>query len=134
MRVEFLTRSCPTLNSPYTRAAHDERMRSTAHGTGVNNLSAVQERAAVLAVALFTMAVLWFGSAAASHLATAGVVGSLQTHTALGGLARGSEPADYRRAFEYVVAPLRSDAAATIRSIRIEARDLLPLRWGWGYL
>ena len=109
-------------------------MISGAHTIGSHSVSHARDGLALLCVTLFSAAVLWFGGAAVSELAMQGVIGSLRPHTPLAGMMRSSEPADYGRAFDYVVAPLRADAAATVRSIRIEARDLMPLPWGWGWL
>jgi len=41
--------------------------------------------------------------------------------------------ADYTRAFEYTVAPIRRDVSATIGRIVFNTRDLVPLPWGKAY-
>ena len=88
----------------------------------------------LLAAAALSLGVLWFASGAASGAALDTVIGAPRTHDALASRARETRPANYGELFTHVVAPLRTDVASSIRSIRIEGRDLLPLRWGWGSL
>ena len=114
-------------------------MHPHTHATALQPSSAgprasLRDALAVLATAVLSLGVLWFGSGVASSLATSAVTGSPQTHAALASRAQETRPASYGELFTYVIAPVRTDAASSIRSIRIEARDLLPLRWGWGYL
>ena len=93
-----------------------------------------RDQLAIGMTALLSVAVLWFGSAGVQHLATQGILGSTRTHAAMGSLSPSSGTADYSMSFDHVIAPMRTDAAATIRSIRIEAEDLMPLPWGKGWL
>ena len=93
-----------------------------------------RDQFAIALAVLLSMAVLWFGGGAAQQLAVLGVVGSVRTHAAAGSLAPASGAADYSVVFDLVVAPQRTDAGATVRSIRIEMRDLLPLAWGKGWI
>jgi hypothetical protein len=94
----------------------------------------VRDQIAIALTALLSMTVLWFGSGAAQHLATQGVVEATRIHTTMGDLSGTTESADYGMTFDHVIAPMRSDLAASITSIRIEVSDLMPLPWGKGYL
>jgi hypothetical protein len=94
----------------------------------------VRDQLAIGFAALLSMGVLWFGSGAVQHLATQGVVGATRVHTTMGDLSGSTEAADYGMTFDHVIAPMRTDVAASIRSIRIEVSDLMPLPWGKGYL
>ena len=80
------------------------------------------------------MAVLWFGSGTAQQLAIHGVVGATRIHTTKGDLSGSTEAADYGMSFDHVIAPMRTDVGASIRAIRIEVSELMPLPWGKGYL
>src|SRR5688500_8185536 len=93
-----------------------------------------RDQLAIAFAALLSMAVLWFGSGAAQHLATNGVVGATRIHTTMGDLSGSTEAADYGMTFDHVIAPIPTDVAASIRSIRIDVSDLMPLPWGKAYL
>jgi hypothetical protein len=88
-----------------------------------------KERTALLGVAAASLLILVVGGEAAGRAAEAYAPRTLT----LEGTLRPNGEADYGRAFEYVVAPMRTEIAASVQRIVVDARDLLPLPWGKAY-
>lgn len=84
---------------------------------------------AVAIAAALSLAVLCVGGEAVGRLAQSQDGRSLVIEGSIG---PDGQP-DYGRVFDYAVAPLRGDVAASIQRIVIDTRDSVPLPWGRGY-